>query len=851
MNIYNVIMDKNINNKDKIAAYITMDNGQQREYSYSMLFEEAQVFAKRLENAGVVNGDRVIIVAENSPEWNIAYLSIMKIRCTAVLIDASLTKEEILRLIDKSDGKCIYTSPKIMSKLNCNPAEKIPVLDIMNRGQAFENCTSSISKTIPKTIDGDEDIAFIIYSSGTTKSASGIMHTHKAMNETIKMTVDENDLTCNERILSILPNSHIYGVVCGLLGSMMLGASINYLESISNEALLATFKKYKPTVFPCVPKVLELFQKQIQKKIDSKKATKYIFKVFFPICKTIRKYTNINLGKLLFKSIHKGFGGELRVITCAGAPLDEAIVEFYYGTGFNVLVTYGLTETNIPVIGNRFKTIVTNSCGKPYPNIQVRLANKDDKGDGEIYIKSPYMMKGYFRDPIADKEAFQEGWFKTGDVAKMDAKGNVNIIGRCKDNIVLNSGKKVTPEDVESKYINISGVKEFVACGVPALGADYDEIHAFIVKDSSLITSEDILREIQDKGGKLSLYMKILKVHFIDEIPMTSLQKPKRYLLKKYALENGGKSKENKEDVQSEKNTLNIEQEVISIIIKTGGLNPILVNSNSKIFSELGIDSLGAIEISVQIEEKWGVRIDDSFYEDITIAEIVEIIKAPEKIKSKAYGIYPKRKTMLHYILFRFHCRLAHFFYKVNTKNNNYIPVDSGYIICANHVSNFDYLWITMKLKKEQFLNFCCMAKTELFNKSVSSKILARICGMIPVDRGSLNSDAMKCCKKQLEENWGLLIHPEGTRSHDGEIGLLKKGAASLAIEANVPIIPAYIRGSYNIYPKGRKLPKLFDWKNMRKFNVDVIYGEPIHPQNLTIEALTKLVESSIVALNS
>ena len=433
----------------------------------------------------------------------------------------------------------------------------------------------------------------------------------------------------------------------------------------------------------------------------------------------------------------------------------------------------------------------------------------------------------------------------------MDSKGNISIIGRCKDNIVLNTGKKVTPDDIESKYINIRGVKEFVACGVPALGADYDEIHAFIVKESSLVSSEEILREIQDRGAQLSLYMKILKVHFIDEIPITSLQKPKRYLLKKHALENGVKNKLDREDKQSEKNALNIEQEVMDIIIKAGGLNPILVKSSSKLFCELGIDSLGAIEISVQIEEKFGVRIDDGFYEDITIAEIVGIVKSPQKSKSKSYEIYPKNKTMTHYRVFRFYCILARFFYRVNTKNNNNIPVDSGYIICANHVSNFDYLWITMKLKKEQFLNFCCMAKKELFNTSLSSKVLSQVCGMIPIDRGSINSEAMRCCEKQLKKKWGILIHPEGTRSFDGEVGLLKKGAASLAIEANVPIIPAYIRGSYDIYPRGKKLPKLFDWKNMRKFNVDVIYGEAIHPQNLTIEALTKLVELSIVALKN
>lgn len=846
MGIYSVIRKTNEKNKDKVAVSITMDNGAQREFTYETLFSKCETYFNELKGCGVEKGDRVVIVADNSPEWNIAYLAIMKMKCTAVLIDASLTKEDILSLIYKSDARCVFTCDKIIDKLKSIPSINIPFLNIMDDGKPFRESIKVISKEVPKTIDGDEEVALIIYSSGTTKSASGIMHTHSAMIETIKVTAKENNLTCNERILSILPNSHIYGVVTALLGSMMLGASLHYIESINSEVLLSAFKNFKPTVFPCVPKVYDLFEKQIVKKINSKKATKYIFKMLFPICNVVRKNTNINLGKIIFKSIHKGFGGNLRLMTSAGAPLDENVAQFYYGTGFNMLITYGLTETNIPVIGNRGKKLMMDSCGKPYPNIHIKLANKDENGAGEIYVKSPYVMKGYFRDEEANKQAFDGEWFKTGDIAVLDSKENIKIVGRSKENIVLATGKKVTPDDIESKYGRIRGVKEFVIAGVPVHNTDYDEVHAFIVKESLSISSEDILKEIQNKGSELSLYMKIAKVHFLDEIPKTSLQKPKRYLLKKYALEDIKDIEINKEEKIVHKN---IADELVDIIVRVGNLDRAVVGKDSKIFTELGVDSLGAIELSVQVQEKWGVIIDNILNENTTINEIALFIKTPNKEKVSLSKVYINRKKDFHYRVFRFHCVLAHFLYRIKVKNHHNIPSDSGYIICSNHVSNIDYLWLAIKFKREQFLKFSCMAKKELFNNTFLSKLLIDTCGMVPVERGGINSEVIKCCKKQLNNKWGLLIHPEGTRSSNGKLGQFKKGAATIAKEANVPIIPAYIKGAYEVYPRGNKIPKLFNWKKLKRYNIEVVYGEPIYPNNLSAEEITKLVESSILKL--
>lgn len=851
MGIYKVIYETNKENKNKIAVSIRMDNGDKREYSYGELFEKADIFVERLKNSNVIKGDRVIILAENSPEWNIAYLAIMKMKCTAVLIDSTLSNEEILKLIKQSDARCIFSSPKVISKIGVDSSITIPILNIMDNANTFEGSISKVSEENKGTIDGNEDIALIIFSSGTTKSASGIMHSHEAMINSIKMTSEQNKINDEDRILSILPNTHIYGVVTCLLGSMMLGGRLHYIDSLNSENLLTAFKEFKPTIFPAVPKVYELFERQIVKKIESNVITKYIFKVFLPLCKNIRKLTGLNIGKKVFSSIHKGFGGELRLMPSAGAALDEKVAEFYYSTGFNILITYGLTETNIPVIGNRGDNITTDSCGKVYSNIEVKIANKDESGAGEIYVKSPYMMQGYFRDEEATKEAFDGEWFKTGDIAILDKKSNIKIVGRSKENIVLATGKKVTPTDVENKYGSIEGVKELVICGVPVNNGEYDEVHAFIVKENKKFDSNKILKEIQERGAKLSLYMKIAKVHFVEDIPKTSLQKPKRYLLKKFALDNTIKVVSEEKVIDVKRNFCDITSEVIDIIIKIGKLDNKLVDENSKIFSELGIDSLGAIEISAYVEERWGVDISSAFYENITISEIVENIKNPKENKRILVDFYLKRKESLHYNIFKFNCGLAHILYKIKVIDKENIPSDSGYIICANHVSNIDYLWIAIEFKKKQFSKLCCMAKKELFNDSFASKLLTDVCGMIPVDRGNVSSELINFCKEKLNDKWGMIIHPEGTRSDNGELGSFKKGAAKIAKEANVPIIPTYIKGAYEIYPKGRSIPKLFNWEKLKRYEVDIIYGEPIYPNNLTEEELTELVKEAVATLKS
>jgi 1-acyl-sn-glycerol-3-phosphate acyltransferase len=239
---------------------------------------------------------------------------------------------------------------------------------------------------------------------------------------------------------------------------------------------------------------------------------------------------------------------------------------------------------------------------------------------------------------------------------------------------------------------------------------------------------------------------------------------------------------------------------------------------------------------------------------NMTVADLMSYISAingdMKNIAPQTLPLdYPMKKNKQDYNVFRFIQNIVRWIYNIRIENDKVLPNDGGYIICSNHVSNFDYLFLTLNFKWERFSKFCCMAKKELFSKKSLSVALAKIAGMIPVDRSGFANSAFTVIREKLKENWGVLIHPEGSRSDNGEITIFKKGAALLSIEANVPIVPAYIDGGYEVYPKSKKLPHLFNWKKMKKYRVNIKYGEPIFPKKLNADELIKVVESAVMQL--
>ncbi len=842
MNIYDEVFSNNKRNGGKIALAMETADHEHLSFTYTEMFAAVDILAAELLRLGMRPGDRIALISENRPEWITAFLAAAKIRCTAVLLDASLTGADLLRYITKSDLRLLLMSPRVMKALAGIVPSDIPCADLTAGAKLFAD-TDFSGDIREAAITGDEAVAAIIYSSGTTRTPAGIMHTHDALIRSTLMCAKCNNLNETGKYLSVVPNSHIYGLICLVLGPMLMRGDVFFIGENTPAAILKAFAEYRPTIFPCVPRVYELFRTEIEKKIAADPKSAKLFRIFFPICLKLRQKTGINLGKVLFKAIHKGFGGRIEVFCSAGAPMDQKTAEFYLGTGFNMLVTYGATETNIPTLGNYGRKLTADSCGRRYPDVSVKISDT-----GELLIRSDYMMKGYFGEPEMTAATFEDGWFKTGDLCRIDRKGHYVITGRRKENIVLASGKKVTPEEVEAAYPPIPGVKEIVVSGVTAAGKAYDEIHAFVVLSEANTAHEEIEARFREIGTALPAHKRIAAVHFVEEIPKTSLQKPKRYLLRIAAGKEMCQSAKKDDTVCTH---LTTEEELIRIIARTIGWEESRITSESGLFTDLGIDSLQSIDLAICLEERFGFPVDTSFSRSTKVADVLSLLenRTVSDTSARSAALYPRSKKRGDYFLFRQVSNLARFVYSIRFENEAALPEDSGYILCANHVTNFDYLWLTARFNRKRFEKFCCMAKSELFEKGGVSRVLSQICGMIPVDRSNFHAETMKCCENKLREKWGLLIHPEGTRSSDGEIGAFKKGAAVLAIESGVPIVPAYIHGAYDIFPNSIKMPRLFNFRRMKKYAVNVFYGNPIFPNGKNADELIEQVKEAVLEL--
>ncbi len=279
-------------------------------------------------------------------------------------------------------------------------------------------------------------------------------------------------------------------------------------------------------------------------------------------------------------------------------------------------------------------------------------------------------MVGYFRDEEATKEAFdKDGWFKTGDLGSIDEKGHVHVTGRLKENIVLATGKKIAPDDIEEKYSDLPGVKELVICGIPVNNADYDEVQAFVVPERlSAESLEKIRREITERGATLIQNMRIAKTHFVEKIPRTSLQKPKRYLLKKKALEGDDAADEK----MIEQKGADIESKVIATVAKIANANVNDISLSTKVFSDLAIDSLSSITLAMELEDEFKVNIEPYYHEDMTVADIVEAVEGNGKqVNSigKSGVSYPQDKNAGDYAAYKLFKGLAKGLYKTEIRS--------------------------------------------------------------------------------------------------------------------------------------------------------------------------------------
>lgn len=426
-----------------------------KEYTYKSFKQSCDNLSKRLTQFGIGASDKVAIFAQNMPEWSIAFFSIVPFGRIAIPILPESSANEVTNILNHSESKVLFVSKKLLPNVSQESLDKLTlVIDI----ETFEEIKKDDSKF---TCDGKvampmpEDIATIIYTSGTTGNAKGVVLSHRNLSSCVASCFHAQPRNEKDRWLSILPMSHTLELTLGVLYPMYVGASVYYMSKPPVPALLLkAIKIVRPTTMLTVPLIIEkIYRSSILPTIKKSRVLSWM-----------NTHANLLMCKIIGLKLKKTFGGKLTFFGIGGAKLDTEVETFLLRAGFPYAVGYGLTETSPLLTFTVGKTRAPGSIGYTMKGVSLRLDNiNPETGEGEIVAKGPNVMLGYYKDPERTRKAFTEdGWFKTNDLACLDAKGRYYIKGRLSNMILGASGENIYPEEIEQVINGIEDVDESI-----------------------------------------------------------------------------------------------------------------------------------------------------------------------------------------------------------------------------------------------------------------------------------------------------------------------------------------------------------------------------------------------------
>lgn len=834
-------------------SFTYIKNGGNREsYTFYDVAEFLKLAGDEFKRIGLLRGDRVAIVSPHSPFAVFVGMALAYYGVTIALIDASLPYEEIAHLISYSDVKAIFTTTALHKNLNQRIDEKLPCfsLDYGLRISSFNTAHEKYVK-LGVSEDLDEDVIAILYSSGTTGQMKGVMVTYESVLKAHEVFVRLSGLEDFMTYMLALPFNHIAGFT-GAMTFFLTGCEIGFIEDVNATKLQAGLLNFQPYYFAMVPKVFEVMEQKIRAVIHAKgKMAETSMNMLFRISGFFRKRLGINLGKKLFHGLtSQVFGENIFGIGTGASPCKKETAEFFLNLGLEWANLYATTETSVPIVAtgvlDKYPADTVGNVNH-HPEIEVKIREADPNGIGEIMVKSQLMMKGYFKRPDMTAAAFENGFFKTGDYGYIDKKGNLHITGRMKESIVLQNGKKVSPSDVDDYYAVRIPNCDIASRGIPAQNETYDEICMFVATKGITASEQETLRMSLEQSSRQAPDMyKLSSVYFIPEIPRTSVGKVKRYCLNKEAAQEISKA------AQTDIFTGN---RLIAIIQKHCDVPIVTMDSNLR--DDLGLDSLSMFEIVCQIETEFRADISTELNHVFTVDDMVRAVNEASPTtkfrnkgnKSVPFDVkkYPAKKGSFHRLLFCFFVGLSRMLWNFEIIGVENIPRDRNYIVCPNHESHLDGLWVwtAMGTHRPDYANICCMAKKEHL-ESATARMWMKMLGGIPVDRFGNSTVSMVRCCECIKMGYSLLLHPEGTRTRDGKTGEFKQGAAKLAEETGKELLPVYIQGAYEIYPYHQKLPSVWDKKRRCRYTLRISFGIPISPENKSVQELTNELKESI-----
>ena len=476
-NIKEIIHNSAKKYKDNLAFVIKHKEEKNTTYenvTYKRLLEDVNKLGTALYSLGL-KAKRVAIIGKNRYEWVVSYLASLLGGIVAIPLDKDLQYGELENSLIRSKADCIIFDEKLteqMQELQKNNKTSLTEYVCMSEIEGFKS-VNELLKTgdellkkgekeyINAEIDNNK-MNILLFTSGTTSQSKAVMLSQKNIASNIYAMQCVEDIRSTDTNIAFLPFHHIFGSTC-ILVMLACGVKTTFPDGL--RYIKQNLNEYKVTLFVGVPVLVEAIYKTIMKEIDKQGKTKLI-KFATAISKFLLKF-HIDVRRKLFKQIIDALGGELRLVISGGAPADPKISQGFNDLGIITLQGYGLSETSPVISAENYKIVKNGSVGVPMINDTIEIVNPDENGIGEIRVKGPNVMLGYYEMPELTNEVLKDGWFYTGDLGKFDKKGILYITGRNKNMIVLRNGKKAFPEEMETLVSRIELVEECMVFGLP------------------------------------------------------------------------------------------------------------------------------------------------------------------------------------------------------------------------------------------------------------------------------------------------------------------------------------------------------------------------------------------------
>lgn len=857
--------------------------------TFGSMLAQIRSIAYRLSEQGVALGDRVALLGENHPNWAIAYLGIIYRGAVVTPLDPAATTQALATFLKSSEAKLAFVSPASLDKFHsaCELSGiNIPVVALrpIEHTNGFGNFADWAETPVPNNFNEapppakPEDLALLMYTSGTTGTPKAVPLTHGNIYAESSKIQEVMHISDQEVVLSLLPLFHAYSQIVNLWLATIVGAQVVYLKELSSAGIEQGLKESGATALVGVPRLWYLFHKKIWDSVAARPLpVRILFRTLLSCNGMLRDWFGINAGRWFFREVHKSFGGKLRLAVSGGASFDVDVARNFHRLGFTILQGYGLTETSGAATVTRFEDNKIGSVGTPLNGIEVKIDQPDAAGVGEVLIRGPVVMSGYYKNPEANREAFtSDGWFRTGDLGRMDKQNHLYIAGRRKDVVKLPSGKNVFPEDVEAHYEQSPFVSEVCVLGVKDENSEFkraEKLCAVVVPNFEYLRSQHIANarewvvwELENLGRELPEYQRVHDfVLRAEPLPRTTTRKLKRFELagelQKLRMETDGqpvsKVMEISEVDQMLLDSAGGRATMAALKQHVGQAKVIQPQMNLEI--DLGLDSLARAECFVSLEQSLGIELKPEEAATVqTVAELAHLAntklgtgrasgdlapakfswrealaqpdlqeRLPEEVKEL---LRPKPgSVLLAYAVLRVVYLVSRILFRMQVKGTDVLTrLEPPYLICPNHQSYLDPFIVCSTYPRPVLREVFHVGASMYFTNRLMGQ-LAKLINVAPIDPDTHLLPAMRAGAAGLSAQKILTIYPEGQRSFDGKLHEFKKGAAILAAELKLPIVPVALDGPYRIWPRN-------SWR-FHLAKISITFGTPIEPQEVTAGA--------------